>query len=88
MWPMRKCQADEVLQGVKVTEGGNHRKRHSSFATERSSGRASEPVCVCRLSRSQGRAVQVRAITQARATTSFRAEWLEAEWPRQEARHL
>ena len=35
MWPMRKCQADEVLQGVKVTEGEAHRKRHSSFATER-----------------------------------------------------
>ena len=75
MWPMRKCQADEVLQGVKRFQRGNHRKRHSSF-------------CVCHLSRSQGRAVQVRAITQARATTSFRAEWLEAEWPRQEARQL
>ena len=40
-------------------------EQHSSCTTTWSSGRASVPVCVCRLSRSQGRAVQDIANKQA-----------------------
>ena len=39
MWPMRKCQADEVLQGVKVTEGET---TENGTAASRPSGPADE----------------------------------------------
>ena len=35
-----------------------------------------------------GRELPDRAVRQARASPSFRAEWIEAEWPRPEVRHL
>ena len=39
-------------------------EQHSSCTTTWSSGRASEPVCVCRLSQPQGRAVQDKTVPQ------------------------
>ena len=47
----------------RTTQGDT--EQHSSCTTTGSSGRASVPVCVCRLSRSQGRAVQDIANKQA-----------------------
>ena len=45
-------------------------EQHSSCTTTWSSGRASEPVCDCRLSQPQGRAVQDKAVPQASASPS------------------
>ena len=59
--------------GVGVS-GGRQREdteQHSSCTTTWSSGRGSEPVCVCRLSQPQGRAVQDKAVPQAIASPCF-----------------
>ena len=53
----------------RTTKG--HTEQHSSCTTTWSSGRASKPVCVCRLSQPQGRAVQDKAVPQAIASPSF-----------------
>ena len=85
---MRKCQADEVLQGVKVTQGET---TENGTAASRPSGPADEcpslsVSVVCHGRRAErSRSERSRKHEPPRV---FRAEWLEAESPRQEARHL
>ena len=72
----------------KTTKGGHRATQQlHHHLVQRTSVRA----CLCQssvTSQPQGRAVQDKAVPQAMASPSFSAEWLEAEWPRQEVRHL